>query len=101
MRKTGRPSIVFWFYCGIYIFIFLATLSHLFTKELDLEVILEPIVTGIVSLLLIRFAYKSKSMYLDSVETAELIAQEEKRNDDILKHAEAIILAEKIKGKSE
>jgi len=91
--NQGRGSIIFWIYCGLYVFFFFIFVSHLFSKELTFETVIAPIVTGAVSFFMISFAYKTKLKHQKALkEHHEAI-----REDEIKKHAEAIILAEKMK----
>ena len=93
MGSTGRESAIFWIYCGIYALLFVISLSLSFSKELSFETILAPIVSGAVATAMIIFAFKIKSRFQKNIADA----YEAEREDDIKRHAEGILLAEKMK----
>ena len=93
MRKTGRGSAIFWIYCFFFALVFVITAAQLLTKELSFESVLGPIVTGAVTIFMVRFAYKTKFVHQENIDSYHAALRE----DDVRKQAEAILLADEIK----
>ena len=97
MMKSGRGSVIFWFYVGLYSLLFVMYVYKLVNEPFTFEAVLSPIVLAVVAVFLVRFAWKTKSK-LGSIQNQNYVNQ---REEDIDRQAEAILRAEEIKKRNE
>ena len=91
--KNGKGSIIFWLYCGIYALLFTLGVSRLLTQGPTIDSVAGTIATGIVTILMVTFAFKTRAKLNALVSDYE----ETERDDKVRQQAEAILLAEQMK----
>jgi hypothetical protein len=93
MCNTARGSSIFWIYCGLYLLLFIFFVTRLFTDGFSLTNISSALVLGVISSWMISVVVKSKKQLEMNLQKQ----YEEEREEEIRRHAEAILLAEKMK----
>jgi large-conductance mechanosensitive channel len=93
MCNTARGSIIFWIYCSFYLLLFILLTTRLFTESFAFSSLIGVLILGAVCFWMIFVAVKAKKQLAIDLQNQ----YEAEREDDIMKHAEAILLAEKMK----
>jgi drug/metabolite transporter (DMT)-like permease len=93
MCNTARGSVIFWIYCGLYLLLFVFFVVRFFTEGFSLNDLLGALVLGAVSFWMISVTVKAKQQLAMNLQKQ----YEAEREEDIRRHAEAILLAEKMK----
>lgn len=99
LRKSGKGSVIFYFYVGLYCLMFIVFLTKVFTGVSNGSDYLGVFVSGSVSSGLIWFALKTRNQLSNDIAQAQIEMHEAERAEDIQRQAEAIILAEEMKKK--
>ncbi len=97
MKAQAKGSVIFWFYCIIFVIMFGVFTVQLFQQPLSLESVAGPLVTGIVAAYMISVARKTKSQVIEAYNKQYEMQQKSEREEDIRRQAEAMVLAEKMK----
>tara|TARA_B100000745_G_C20120699_1_gene383698 strand:- start:477 stop:983 length:507 start_codon:yes stop_codon:yes gene_type:complete len=97
LRKSGKGSMIFYFYVGFYFLMFLAFLSKAFSGESSWNDYLGVVVLGAVSSSLIWFALNTRRKNSDNIARSQADRYEVERSKAIRRQAEAILLAEEMK----
>jgi hypothetical protein len=97
LRKTGRGSLIFNFYVGLYCLFFVVFLVKLINGENSWDAYLGVVVLGTVSIGLIWFAFKTNKRALADFAKSQAGRYEAERSEDIRRQAEAILLADEMK----
>ncbi len=98
-KKTGKGSAIFGIYCGFFALLFFITIFNLFSKPFTLNSIMEPLVTGAITVYMILVAIKTKKQVMEFYEEQSAIQKKIEREEAIQQQAQAILLAEKLKDK--
>ena len=99
LRKSGKGSVIFYFYVGLYCLMFIVFLTKIFTGVSNGSDYLGVLVLGSVSGGLIWLALKTRKQLSNDIAQAQIEIHEAERAEDIQRQAEAILLAEEMKKK--
>jgi len=97
LSKTGRGSMIFNFYVGLYCLLFTIFLIKLINGENSWDSYIGVVVLGSVSISLIWFAFKTNKHLRTNLAKAQAETYMAERDENIRRQAEAILLAEKMK----
>ncbi len=97
IKTKAKGSVIFWFYCIIFVIMFGVFTVQLFQQPLSLESVAGPLITGIVAAYMISVAHKTKSQAIEAYNRQYEMQQKAEREEEIRRQAEAIVLAEKMK----
>jgi hypothetical protein len=93
MCNSAKGSAIFWIYCGLYVLLFIFSVVRLFTDAFSFGNILGVLALGAISFWMISVVVKSKKQLEINLQKQ----YEAEREEEIRRHAEAILLAEKMK----